>query len=368
MKLIYLTSQQYPSGKSDPFFWQKMAEAFQILLGPDFTFVVRNEAPHVLSHLNTVSVYAPWRFRSLSYFLRLPFLIFKHGWNNGEAFFFSADPYLLLGLIFWRRTLRLKYRVVSDWHQLFDDWKDIYIAEGSDFLVSTSGRLKGLLISQCGISPEKIIVAYGGVDTSLFKDKAKMAKRDYRLKLGLPDQGLLIGYIGTFKALGLDKGITTMIESLAFLDRDITMVFVGGTPALIAEYKLMAKNEGVAERAIFLLKQPYEKMVEYEMAMDILTIPYPNKPHFRDYGFPMKVWEYMAAGRPILYSNLDIIGEILRDRATSFVPGDPQSLAESVKIVRQGWGREEERAEQNIVAVEAYAWGSRADKIIKFLS
>ncbi len=365
MKLIYLTSQKYPSAKADPFFVKSMALAFAEILDREFLFIVRGDISDELKHLNIVSVKLPRRFRTALYFFWIPIFVIFRNWNDSGTVFFSSDPYLLSTLVFWRKTLGFKYLICSDWHQLFDDWKDKYVAGNSDYLISTSKRLKGLLMSVCEIESDKILVAYGGVDKSLFDSKSN--RSGYRRKLGLPEDAFLVGYVGAFKCMGMDKGIITMIKALPFLDKKIMMVFVGAVRQEIDEYMLLAEKEGVKDRSIFVRRQPFPKVMEYEISMDILAIPYPNKQHFRDYGFPMKIWEYMASGRPIIYSDLEIMGEVLEGKAASFEPDSEQSMAEAVSLVSKDINKAEIMAVQNSKNVEGYTWDARAAKIINFI-
>src|SRR3989344_2252496 len=344
MKFIYLTSHKYPSNKVEPFFIKSMASAFEKLLRDDFTFLTRGKLPY--------------RFRSVSYFFYLPALILKNGWTKREIIFFSSDPYLLAILIFWKKVFFLKYRLVSDWHQLFGDWRDEFVARNSDFLITTSKKLKSLLASRTGADPAKIFVAYGGVDLSLFAQKRTLGKLDYRKILNLPTDDFLTGYVGGFRSVGLEKGIDTMIRSLQLLENGSKMVFVGGSKELIGEYENLAEKLGVLQRCIFVEKQKFEKVIEYDLAMDVLVIPYPDRPHFRDYGFPMKIWEYMAAGRPIIYSNLPIIAEVLGGKAVAFEPDNPNSLADAILSVRDG---------KFEPAGEPYTWQNRAKNILNFI-
>lgn len=367
MKLIYLTSKKFPSAKTDPFYVRSMAEAFAELLGENFLFLVRGDVPDELKRVNAVSVKLPRRFRILFYFIWVPFLIMMRRWNSRETIFLSYDPYLLSILIFWRKCFGFKYSICSDWHQLFDDWKDKYVAGNSDYLVSTSKRLKGLLSSVCSIAGEKILVAYGGVNPDPFIEKLKVEKTELRKKLKLPANSLLVGYVGSFRSMGMEKGLDTMIKALPHLNEKIIMVFVGGTKQHINEYMILAKEKNVENRCIFIKKQPFEKVVEYELAMDILAIPYPDKHHFRDYGFPMKVWEYMASGRPIVYSNLEIIGEVLGGRAVPFQPDGVSSLANAILSIYQDMGSAQRVAKQNPKSVLAYTWKARAENILNFI-
>lgn len=367
MKLIYLTSKKFPSTKVDPYFVRSMAEAFAGLLGEDFLFFVRGDVPDELKHVDTLSVKLPRHFRIVSYFLLLPVLIMLRKWSNRETVFLSYDPNLLSILIFWRKVLRFEYRICSDWHQLFDDWRDRYVAANSDYLVSTSKRLKGLLSSVCDVGPDKILVAYGGVDPVPFIEKSKMKKATHRKNLHLPADSFLVGYVGGFRSVGLKKGLDTMIKALPHLDGKIMMVFVGGSKKHIEEYRRLAEELRVEGRCIFLEKQSLEKVFEHELAMDVLVIPYPDQHHFRDYGFPLKVWEYMASGRPIVYSNLEIIREVLGSRATSFQPDDARSLAKAVLSISQDMESAERVAGENPKDIHAYTWKARAENILNFI-
>ena len=344
-----------------------MAEAFGDILGDDFLFVVRGDVPGDLKRLNVMSVSAPRRFRSIFYFFCLPFLVVEKRWSNKDVIIFSTDPYLLVIIIFWRKVLGFKYLICSDWHQLFDDWRDKYISANSDYLISTSERLKGFLISVCGVNPKKIVAARGGVNLDLYKAKAKTNKLDYRINLKLPDGLFLVGYAGSFKAMGREKGVDTMIKSLPHLDKKIKMVFVGGTKQEIKEYSSLARETGVESRCVFAGRQPFDRVIEYQMAVDALVTANPDDPYFRNYCFPMNIWEYMAAGRPIIYSNLEIMDEIMKGRATSFEPDDPVSLANAITSVCQNIGVAEKVARQNTIDVTAHTWHSRARAIIDFV-
>ena len=78
-------------------------------------------------------------------------------------------------------------------------------------------------------------------------------------------------------------------------------------------------------------RKNFQEVNLYEQASDVLVIPYPDKPHFRLYGFPMKVYEYIVARVPIIYSKLELTEEVLSDCGYGFVPDDPKDLAEKIK-------------------------------------
>ncbi len=367
MKVIYVTSYTFPSTRAEPYYLKSMAEAFTSLLGDSFSLMVRGQVPEELAHARATAVPAPARFKVLYYFFWFPRFVWKEKLSSREVLFMSNDPYLLAVFIFWRKALRLKYRVCSDWHQLFEDWKDGFVARSSDYLIATTGRLKGFISSIPGVKPERILVAYGGIDTRAFSGRQSRTRKERRTALGLPPDAFLVGYVGGFKAAGEEKGLATMIRSLPYLDERVFMVFVGGSKDYHGEYPILARSLGVEDRCIFVGKQPFAGVVEYELALDVLAIPYPDKPHFRNYGFPLKVWEYLASGRPIVYSNLDIIGEVLAGKATPFVPDDPKDFARVIAHIQNDPQDAEEAAEKNTEAVLAYTWDARVSKILDFI-
>lgn len=363
--LVYLTAKQYPSRKTDPFYVKSMATAFARSLGDRFAFVVRAPVPPELTGMNTIGLPAPRRLRTLYYLFALPALIIRRGWNHTGVVMLSYDPNLLAVLIFLR-WFGLRYRVASDWHQLFDDWRDRFIARGSDACVTTSMRLCNLLVTRTGISRDRVRVAYGGVDLAAFMSRTE-DRATLRAYLGLPTEAYLVGYVGTFTSLGHPKGIDTLLRAVALVPNS-TVVLVGGTHAELPHYHALAEHLGVSDRCVLIPKQPFDQVIAYERAMDVLVIPYPDQPHFRDYGFPMKVWEYLAAGRPIVYSNLAIIAEVLKDRGVPFAPDSAESLAQSLGKVLNNRAAEETRAAHNPDVLASATWDARAGAIINFIS
>lgn len=367
MKVVYITSYTFPSTRAEPYYLKSMAQAFVHSLGSDFLLMIRGKVPDELCCANAVSVHAPSRFKLLWYFFWFPFMCVKRKYRGNDVVFISNDPYLLIIFTIWKILSMSQYKICADWHQLFDDWKDHLIAYGATYNITTSKRLKELLVARCHVPEQKVLVAYGGIVPEPFLEKRKIPKEVLRKKLKLPEDKFLVGYLGGFVSVGFGKGLDTMIQALPYLNENIMLIFVGGAKDHRGEYEKLAQNLGLNHRCIFIGKQQFETLVEYEVALDVLAIPYPNKPHFRDYGFPLKVWEYMAAGRPIVYSNLAIIGEILEGCGIPFVPDNPESFAKVVSSVYEDVHAADTMAEKNTRNVYAYTWDERVSKIVKFI-
>ncbi|MDD4761546.1 MAG: glycosyltransferase family 4 protein [Candidatus Pacebacteria bacterium] len=367
MKFIYLTSKKYPGKTADHNFVKNMAKSFFAKLGSDFLFVVAKDEEKIKEAGVFNLDLKIRRGRSFFYFFWIPFFVFKN--RKEKIIFFSNDSNLLLILIFWKKAGRLNYLICSDWHQMFLNWKDKRIARGSDYLITTSERLKKIIMRRTGVSKKNILLARGGVDLDRFiKISRQFSKDEIRKELNLPREKKIIGYIGGFKTMGMGKGIKTMIEALIFLEEKYRMMFVGGKEEEIREYKKFAEEKGVREKCIFVSWQNKEEnLIKFEQATDVLVIPYPNEEHFREWGFPMKVYEYMASGRPIIYSNLEIIEEVLGENALKFKPGEESDLVKKIYFLEKNEKKGEEMAEENKKIVCGFTWKRRAENILEFI-
>lgn len=367
MKCIYLTAKKYPGTTADHQYVRSLAYAFHKELGKDFTFISWNTRKDVLPDLPLVSVFIPFFLKkTFVFFFWLPWFYMKEIRPNkqpGEQIvFFSNDLNLLLLLIFWRYMFSLPIRITADWHHLAYSWKDRFVASHTDCSITTSRKLENRLHKLAHLA--RVHTVYGGVDLSYYKKQNDI--RVLRKELELPEQDFLIGYVGMFTTMGMEKGISTMIDSLLYLDADNKMVFVGGKLDEITNYRKYAESKGVLDRCIFVSLQSFDKVVLYEQAMDVLVIPYPNKPHFSHNGFPMKVYEYMASGKPILYSRLELVEEVIADYGYGFVPDDPHDLARAVSSIRNNINDALTRSNEALMKVVEYTWTQKAKSILAF--
>jgi glycosyltransferase involved in cell wall biosynthesis len=369
MKIIYLTSKKFPASTADHFFVREMAGAFTKILQKNFLLIVANNFANDLTGISYRSLGLNIkRGLSIWYFIWLPLIVQRKNLNNVNTVFFSNDANLLTVLIIWKKIFQFKYRIVSDWHMLFEDWRDRFIANNCSYLITTTNHLKDLLLENNQIRTDRILPVYGGVNMKLF-DAVSESMLSIRELLGLPTDAFIVGYIGFYKTMGMSKGLDTMIEALALIpDMNVKMVFVGGKSDEIDEYRRLAEASNLVDRIIFVPVVPSERIAVFEKAMDVLVIPYPDEPHFKEYGFPMKAYEYMASGRPIIFSNLPIISEVLGDCATVFKPGDARDLADKILLIKNDSIKYDILAKKAYDKVKDFTWEKRAEKIVEFVN
>lgn len=139
----------------------------------------------------------------------------------------------------------------------------------------------------------------------------------------------VIGFVGELRAL---HGFTTLINSFtAFAEQSYSarLVIVGDGPAREELHREVAARE-LLGRVQFMGSVPPDAVPGLLASMDIAVAPYPPLAHF--YSSPLKVYEYMAAGRAIVASRIGQVGEIIEDGVTGLLapPGDWNAFAKAM--------------------------------------
>jgi glycosyltransferase involved in cell wall biosynthesis len=221
-----------------------------------------------------------------------------------------------------------------------------------------------------GVPSEKVVVQVHGVDLALFQDLP--TKRECRLRLSLPEGRPIVGYIGRFEAVGLEKGIPDLVRAMKSLPSvdgiEPLLLCVGGPMNSVPEYYDLALRIGIAEkRLLFMDRVPNWEVPYWIRACDVVLLPLSQK-FASDAGMmPLKLFEYMAAEVPIMASDLPSIREILRhgDNAWLVEPGSPKALAEGVVSVLSDPLLCTRIANQAHEEAKKYSWENRASEILR---
>ncbi len=232
-------------------------------------------------------------------------------------------------------------------------------------IIAITYGLKDFLISK-GINADKILVASDAVDLGEFD--IKISKEEARKKLNLPSDKVIIGYVGSLKTMGMEKGIGVAIKFLKFLNENCVLVLVGGRKEDNEFYRKEAEESGLAERVLFVGQVKHQLVPLYLKSFDIAIAPFPKNEHYEFYMSPMKIFEYMASGRPIVASDLPSLREVLnKDNAILVKSDSPESLAEGVKKTLQNPELTDKISKQAFHDIRNYTWEKRAENILEFI-
>ncbi|NBV76663.1 glycosyltransferase [bacterium] len=377
MKLVYVTSSRIPTERAYGQAIMKMCEAFAET-GVEVTLISPKKSPHqpkdsfefhairrtfVHTHawgtdlLNGVLVgrWGYWTdlltFLLSMYTIQLPTLLRADVVFTRELAFV---PLRLFGIAVVLESHALPAR--RGWY--------LWCARFLSGIVTISQPLKRAFESG-GVSSKKICVLPSGVDLATFQINTE--QNEARATLELP-QGPLFLYTGNFTTMGEDKGILDVFRALAHMPQG-TFVAVGAYPEDFEHYTSEARKHNVQDRVIIRGRESQANLALYQRAADILLMPFPDKPHYRNAMSPIKMFEYMASGRPIIASDLPTIREVLNDSNAYFVqPGDAVRLSSVLQEVFSHSDEAQKRAEQARRDVQSYSWLERARALHTFFA
>ncbi|MEQ1869714.1 MAG: glycosyltransferase family 4 protein [Vicinamibacterales bacterium] len=199
-----------------------------------------------------------------------------------------------------------------------------YLLAGATRVVAVSAEV-GDYVCAHGGDASRVVVATNGVDLSLY-DEVPAVRRE-------PDR-FTVGFLGSLKPWhGVDV-LVEMLEMLVARDRRYHLRVIGDGPERGRLEVALAARQLSAHAT--LVGQVAREDVPRELAeVDCAVAPYPRLDDF--YFSPLKVFEYMAAGRPIIASRIGQIESVLEHRQTALLvePGDPFALANAVEALQQ---------------------------------
>ncbi|WP_251963094.1 glycosyltransferase family 4 protein [Salinibacter ruber] len=175
----------------------------------------------------------------------------------------------------------------------------------ADQLIVVSESFKKHVVQE-GVSPEKITAIHNGVDVEPHRDISTSQVEGFREKWGLDRDVPTIGFLGHMLPWHRIDLLVNAIRVLRGNDYKVQGLLVGG--GRWKEYKRKAKRNGLAELVTFTGPLPPEDVPVAVAAMDICTAPGIYEP-----GSPVKLFDYGAAGRPIVAANAPSVTEIITD-------------------------------------------------------
>ena len=332
-----------------------------------------------------------WRTRTWSFvLLTVPYVLvnmLRYGkpdliYIRGVA---VAWPFLvanrLLGIRVFYETQELGSEVASKIHELVaieekkskSSLRRLTLAEQFIFrnaygIVVGTEKLKQAIIN-LGLSGNKIGVIPDGFDPERFRIPRNIKKNKIDSKL--VQENDLIGYIGH---LYYWKGVGCLVEAMAVVVKDFPgarLLIVGGLQDEpdIKRLKKLVDRKGISKNVIFTGYVQPDRVPYYLALPRILVIPTLDT-IMGKYAMPMKIFEYMAAGKAIIATDLDAHRQILEHEKTALLvhAGDPESMGSAIikllkaKSLARYLGRNAEKR-----AYKDFTWERRAERIENFL-
>ena len=388
MKLIYLANNRIPSEKANSLQIMQMCAAFsqagvdlQLIVprrrqprlmrsvadpfayyGLDRTFsIVRIPCLDALEVAPTALQHPAFAIQSASFSLGVGAYLTTHS----ADLYYSRDP--LSTILLALAPARIRARSVYEAHTFprAGFRRSLHI-----WAIRRIGRVvcitRGLAeeYRRSGVREERILVAPDAVDLGRFRVLPQ--KVDARMALGMPPEATVVCYAGHLYPW---KGVYTLAEASELMPPDHLVYLVGGT-----DEDLRALRGFVEERRLSRVRlvghvKP-DMVPTYLAAADVLALPNSAyDPRSSHYTSPMKMFEYMAARRPIVASRLPALMEVLRDGENGLLvePDDPAALAAGIARATSSPELALRLVETAWRDVQHFTWKARASSILGFV-
>ncbi len=209
-----------------------------------------------------------------------------------------------------------------------------------------------------GVPENHVAIAPDAVD--LLQFDIPMSKASARDKLKLPLDKKIVLYAGSFFLYDW-KGVDILLAAAKDFGDDVLFALVGGNKREVSE----AKAKWGGGNVLLLGYQPPTRIPMYLKSADILVIPNKKGSTVSEhYTSPLKLFEYMAAGRPIVSSRLPSLEEVVSDKDVVFF--EPNSAEDLSRAIRRALNDEpfaESLAKSARKKVNAFTWDTRMRSI-----
>jgi glycosyltransferase involved in cell wall biosynthesis len=230
-------------------------------------------------------------------------------------------------------------------------------------IVAISNGLRDELVDW-GVNTGRILVAPDAVNLDRFSSVPD--RTQVRSLLGIQENARLVVYTGHLYRW---KGAHTLALASRCLPEDVQVCVVGGTPADLRDFRSFVDREHLEGVRIAGHVPPGEVPL-WLAAADVLALPNSaTEAISARYTSPLKLYEYMAASRPIVASDLPSLREVLRHGQNAWLvrPDAPGALAEGIRHLLSEPELAHQLAAQARRDVAGCTWDARAAQIVAFV-
>ncbi len=295
-------------------------------------------------------------------------LVFSHYWLSGWVAEQLKETWGTPFVQVFHTLGHLKNRIpsVTSFEPEIRIQVETQIVKWADMIIANTPAESDQLQKLYHADSRKILVCPPGVNVDRFYPMSREAVRD---ELDIPHDVNLLLFVGRIEPL---KAVDSIVEALHIIKHDhpdildkTRFAVIGGDPKDSTDSDMLALQNLVAELGLedvvnFLGAKNQDVLAKWYAAATTVILPSEYE------SFGMVALEAMAAGTPVIASNVGGLPFLVDDRQTGFlVPArHPQKLASRIvdvlknPILHHQMGK---NAKENALS---YAWGSIAERLL----
>ena len=371
MRIAAITNSRIPSLTANSIQAMQVAQAL-VQLGHEVRVFAPREArpipPDALaSHYGLQAAPRITWLSSLRLLKRMDFVLLAHM----AARLFRADlVYTWLpqsAVVAAQSGLRVVLEMHADAAGRMGPWwlEQFWEASERRLMTVTTHALKDALERSVGFHfpPEAIMIAPNGIELEPYEGLPEPEEARRRLHLmPLPTVGFT-GHIYPGRGAHLLFELARQMQGMSFL-------WVGGTPELVEFWRGKLSDAGIMNVTMPGFVE-HSRIPLYQAAADVLLMPYSRSieassgQDIAEVINPMKMFEYMAAGRAIVSADLPSIREVLNEQnAVLLEPGDVGAWRAAIESLLADAPRRKALSERARRDVEQLTWRAREERIL----
>lgn len=387
MRIAYITHTRFPTEKAHGHQIARVCEALVKLkhdvtiVSPDITNAVSKSAGvyyHLTEEFSEEKLRTFDAYQSKLIPGRFAFLFTMRSYRSALEQFLTEQKFDLL----YARSpqvlpalLKTRTPVVLELHTLPRLKKARFAAHCRKCkrIVCLTSPMKEELVA-LGVPAAKIIVEGDAVDPERFAKLPSTKKAKHHF--GVPEDRVVIGYVGSLVTMDkLEKGVDILIKAIPLLRKhgdNVHLLIVGGPEEWIERYRLLAIHTGLTDNDITFYGPVPTKLVPDALAacdVCVYPAPQPKKAFFRRDTSPLKLFEYLAAGKPVVCADIPPVRDVLDKTMVRFVhAGSISSLAGGIRDVLEHPDDAKKRTKKGLAVIKKHTWEKRMKRIIDAIS